>query len=123
LSRVQQLQTDPQYALADGDVIALDDTLIPHRYARELPFLCKLFDHSLKTHVMGINLLATHAIKQDGREYPLFYSFRDKPDPEEAAVTKLDLALQQLRTLRNLLPPQLRLWVSMDRWFSASRFV
>lgn len=122
LSRVRQLQTDPQYALVDGDVIALDDTLIPHQYAKKLPFLCKLFDHSLKTYVMGINLLATHAIKQDGREYPLFYSFWDKPDPEEAAITKLDLALQQLRTMRNLLPPQLRLWVSMDRWFFSKPF-
>ncbi|MHC1758993.1 MAG: hypothetical protein AB9917_05660 [Negativicutes bacterium] len=52
-SRVQQLQTDPQYALADGDVIGLDDTLIPHQYAKKLPFLCKLFDHSLKTYVMA----------------------------------------------------------------------
>lgn len=122
LSRIQQLQMDPPYALAEGDVIALDDTLIAHPYAKELPFLCKLFDHSLKTYVRGINLLVTHAIKQDGREYPLFYSFWNKPDPEEAAVTKLDLALQQVQTLRNLLPPQLRLWISMDRWFFSKPF-
>ena len=71
LSRVQRLQSDPQYALADGDVIALDDTLIPHQYAKKLPFLCKLFDHSQSNYVIGMNLLVTHAVKQDGREYPL----------------------------------------------------
>jgi hypothetical protein len=31
LSRIRQLQTDPQYALADGDVIALGDTPLPHQ--------------------------------------------------------------------------------------------
>ena len=71
---------------------------------------------------MGMNLLVTHAVKQDGREYPLFHSFWAKPDPEEAAITKLELALKQLSDLKSALPPERRLWVSMDRWFFSKPF-
>ncbi|MCY0892589.1 MAG: hypothetical protein OWR52_03655 [Acidibacillus sp.] len=37
--RTERLQDDPDTVLADGDVLALDDTHAPHPYAKGIPFL------------------------------------------------------------------------------------
>ena len=115
--RVERLQRDPDTALAEGDVIALDDTLIPHPFAKKLPFLAWLFDHSKKVYVWAQNLVALHAIKESGVEYPLFFAFWRKPKEGMPVETKFDLALKMLQDLRATLSAELRLWVSMDRWF------
>ena len=115
--RILRLQEDSELKLEEGDVIALDDTLIAHPFGKSLPFVSKLFDHSQKVYVYGMNLLALHAVKQNGREYPLFHSFWVKSETEEPSVTKFVLATQAFKKLRAMLPETMRLWVSMDRWF------
>lgn len=44
--RVERLQQDAQTQLQEGDVVNLDDTHCAHPYAKQLPFLSWLFDHS-----------------------------------------------------------------------------
>lgn len=66
--RVQRLQEDPDTKLQEGDVVALDDSLVVHPYGKQLPFLCWLFDHSLKVNVWGMNLVALHSILRNGLE-------------------------------------------------------
>jgi len=63
-----------------------------------------------------------HAVKQDGREYPLFHSFWIKSETEEPSITKFILATQAFKQLRAMLPETMRLWVSMDRWFFSKSF-
>ena len=43
LKRVRQFQLDEETKLVDGDVIALDDTLVVHEHAAKMPFLYRLF--------------------------------------------------------------------------------
>jgi hypothetical protein len=92
-------------------VVALDDSLIPHPYAKKIPFLFWLFDHCRKVHLWASSLVAIYAVKQSGLEYPLFYAFWDN------TRTKFELSLEMLKDLRAALPEKLRLWVSMDRWY------
>jgi len=120
--RVQRLQEDTAMALEEGDVVCLDDTIEPHPFADKIPFLAWLFDHSKKVYMQSLNLLATHAVKQNGREYPLFHSYWAKAEDVTATLTKFDLAVSQLKALRSVLPEKLRLWVSMDRWFFNKKF-
>ena len=47
--RVERLQQDVQTQLQEGDVVKLDETHCVHPYAKHLPFLSWLFDHSNKT--------------------------------------------------------------------------
>jgi len=116
--RITRLQEEPELRLEEGDVVALDDTLLVHLFARLMPFVAKVFDHALKTFVFAQNLLVLHGVKQNGLEYPLFYAFWKKAD------SKFDLALQALSKLRSLLPNEkMRLWVSMDRWFFKKPFL
>jgi hypothetical protein len=49
--RVARLQQDERTQLQDGDVVNLDDTHSAHTYAKQLPFLNWLFDHSTKMYV------------------------------------------------------------------------
>jgi len=121
--RVHRLQQDPDTALAEGDVVALDDSLIPHPFAKKIPFLAWLFDHSQKVYVWALNLVALHAVKKSGVEYPLFFAFWRKPQEGIPAETKFDLALKMLKDLRATLSAELRLWVSMDRWFFNKDFL
>jgi hypothetical protein len=44
--RVKRLQSNPDSRLADGDIIALDDSKIEHPFGKKIPFLCWLFDSS-----------------------------------------------------------------------------
>ena len=41
LKRVRQFQLDEETKLVDGDVIALDDTLVVHEHAAKMPFYFK----------------------------------------------------------------------------------
>ena len=118
--RVGRLQEDPDTKLREGDVIALDDTLSPHPYGKELPFLSWLFDHSQKVNVWAMNLVSLHAVLRNGPEYPLFYRIWRKPKVKGEGLTKLDLAQEMLLNLRKSVT--CRLWVVMDRWYLAKDF-
>jgi len=118
--RIQRLQADIDMALSEGDCINLDDTHIAHPYAKQLPFLSWLFDASSKTYGWCMNLVVLQAVRQNGLEYPLFYSIWRKPKEDEAGLTKLDLAKQMLLMLRESV--SCRLWVAMDRWYLCKDF-
>lgn len=62
LGRLSRLQERQESRLADGDVIALDDTKVEHPHGKKIPFLCWLFDSSDKRHVLCINLVSTLAV-------------------------------------------------------------
>ncbi|WP_019537633.1 transposase [Paenibacillus ginsengihumi] len=118
--RVARLQQDPVTALADGDVVNLDDTHSAHPYAKQLPFLHWLYDHSAKTYVWAMNLVVLQAVLKSGLEYPLFYRIWHKPESKGEGLTKIDLARQMLLMLRESV--SCRLWVAMDRWYLCKHF-
>ncbi|MDR3585526.1 MAG: transposase, partial [Desulfosporosinus sp.] len=118
--RVARLQDDLDTQLHEGDVIALDDTLNPHPFGKELPFLCWLFDHSKKLNVWTMNLVTLHAVLRNGLEYPLFYRIWRKPEVKGEGPTKFDLAIEMLVQLRK--SESCRLWVAMDRWYLSKDF-
>ncbi len=118
--RVGRLQDDPDTLLCEGDVIALDDTLNPHPYGKELPFLSWLFDHSQKINVWAMNLVSLQAVLRNGLEYPLFYRIWRKPEVKGEGLTKFDLAQEMLVQLRKSV--HCRLWVAMDRWYLSKNF-
>ncbi|UOF88940.1 transposase [Fodinisporobacter ferrooxydans] len=118
--RVERLQHDPLTRLTDGDVVNLDDTHSAHPYAKQLPFLSWLFDHSMKVHVWATNLVALQAVLKSGLEYPLFYRIWHKPEVKGEGITKLDLARQMLLMLRESVT--CHLWVAMDRWYLCKKF-
>ena len=117
LKRVRQFQLDEETKLVDGDVIALDDTLVVHEHAAKMPFLYRLFDHCTNTYVKAMNLVVIHARKANGLQYPLFYSIWNKEQENKVHLTKLDLALQMLQALKKQLPRPVRLCVAMDSWY------
>jgi len=118
--RVERLQEDSDTQLCEGDVIALDDTLNPHPFGKELPFLCWLFDHSKNINVWTMNLVTLHAVLRNGLEYPLFYRIWRKPEIKGEGPSKFDLAMEMLVQLRKSV--RCRLWVAMDRWYLSKEF-
>ncbi|OMF18899.1 hypothetical protein BK127_06970 [Paenibacillus sp. FSL H7-0331] len=118
--RVERLQQDEQTQLQEGDVVNLDDTHCVHPYAKQLPFLSWLFDHSTKTYAWAMNLVVIQAVLKSGLEYPLFYSVWHKPAVKGKGLSKLDLAKQMLLMLRESV--DCRLWVAMDRWYLCKNF-
>jgi hypothetical protein len=118
--RVERLQQDDGTQLQDGDVINLDDTHLAHPYAKKLPFLHWLFDSSKKSYVWAMNLVVLQAVLKNGLEYPLFYRVWHKPETKGEGPTKIDLAMQRLRMLRE--STACRLWVAMDRWYLCKNF-
>lgn len=118
--RVQRLQQDDLTRLTDGDVINLDDTHSTHPYAKQLPFLSWLYDHSTKTYTWAMNLVVLQVVLKNGLEYPLFYRVWHKPENKGEGLTKLDLAKQMLLMLRESVT--CRLWVAMDRWYLCKEF-
>lgn len=118
--RFGRLQQDPLTKLTDGDVINLDDTHSAHPYAKRLPFLNWLYDHSSKTYVWAMNLVVLQAVLKSGLAYPLFYRVWHKPAVKGEGPTKLDLAKQMLLMVRE--SAACRLWVAMDRWYLCKNF-
>lgn len=118
--RVERLQQDEQTRLQEGDVVNLDDTHCAHPYAKKLPFLSWLYDHSTKTYAWAMNLVVLQAVLKSGLEYPLFYSAWHKPLMKGEGLTKFDLAMQMLLMLRESVT--CRLWVAMDRWYLCKDF-
>jgi hypothetical protein len=118
--RVGRLQQDSSTQLTEGDVVNLDDTHSAHPYAKQLPFLNWLFDHSTKTYVWAMNLVVLQAVLKSGLEYPLFYRVWHKPETKGEGPTKLDLAKQMLLMLRESVT--CRLWVAMDHWYLCKEF-
>jgi hypothetical protein len=118
--RVERLQQDPETCLLEGDVVNLDDTHSAHPYAKKLPFLSWLYDHSSKTYLWATNLVVIQAVLKNGLAYPLFYSVWHKSEIKGEGLTKLDLAKQMLLMLREC--ATCRLWVAMDRWFLCKAF-
>jgi hypothetical protein len=108
--RVERLQQDPLTGLIDGDIVNLDDTHSTHPYAKLLPFLSWLYDHSTKAYVWATNLVVLQAVLESGLEYPLFYRNWHKPETKGEGLTKLDLAKQMLLMLRESV--SCRLWVA-----------
>ncbi|WP_260982259.1 transposase [Paenibacillus sp. 32O-W] len=118
--RVARLQQDPVTAFTDGDVVNLDDTHSAHPFAKLLPFLGWLYDHSTKAYVWATNLVVLQAVLKSGLEYPLFYRIWHKPETKGEGLTKIDLAKQMLLMLRESVT--CRLWVAMDRWYLCKHF-
>ncbi|OPA75376.1 hypothetical protein BVG16_21455 [Paenibacillus selenitireducens] len=118
--RVERLQQDAITQLQEGDVVNLDDTHCAHPYAKQLPFLSWLYDHSSKTYTWAMNLVVLQAVLKSGLEYPLFYSVWHKPEIKGEGLAKLDLAKQMLLMLRESV--KCRLWVAMDRWYLCKDF-
>jgi len=118
--RVERLQREEQTCLKEGDQINLDDTLLAHPYAKQLPFLSWLFDHARKTYVWGMNLVVLQAVLTSGLEYPLSYAVWHKPKDGEPEKTKFDLARELLLQLRKTV--SCRLWIAMDRWYLCKDF-
>jgi len=121
LGRIARLQENMDSRLTDGDIIDLDDTKVEHPHGKKIPFLCWLFDSSDKRHVWCINLVSTLAVLKNGLEYPMLWRFWVKTDQENEKQTKLDLAKQMLKEVRQL--NNARLWVAMDRWFLCKKFL
>lgn len=118
--RVERLQQDSSTKLTEGDVVNLDDTHSAHPYAKQLPFLSWLYDHSTKAYVWATNLVVLQAVLKSGLEYPLFFRVWHKPKIKGEGLTKLDLAKQMLLMLRESV--SCRLWVAMDRWYLCKLF-
>jgi hypothetical protein len=118
--RVERLQQEHETCMQAGDVVNLDDTHSAHPYAKKLPFLSWLYDHSSKTYVWAMNLVVIQAVLKSGLEYPLFYSVWHKPEIKGEGLTKMDLAKQMLLMLRESVTCQL--WVAMDRWYLCKEF-
>jgi hypothetical protein len=118
--RCARLQQDLVTALTDGDVVNLDDTHSAHPFAKQLPFLSWLYDHSTKAYVWATNLVVLQAVLKSGLEYPLFYRIWHKPEIKGEGLTKIDLAKQMLLMLRDSV--SCRLWVAMDRWYLCKHF-
>ncbi|MEC0227452.1 hypothetical protein [Paenibacillus alba] len=68
--RIEHLQQDEQTQLQEGDVVNLDDTHCAHPYAKQLPFLSWIFDHSTETYAWAMNLVKIQAVLKSGLEYP-----------------------------------------------------
>lgn len=117
--RLRQLQGDPQTSLAAGDVIALDDTHLAHPYAKKMAWVHRLFDHTAKTFVPSLNLVALLGIRSDGLNYPLGFRFWEKAETPESQTSKYDLASDLLLDLRRVVG-NIRLWVAMDSWYPAA---
>jgi hypothetical protein len=118
--RVERLQQDPLTQLTAGDVVNLDDTHSAHPFAKRLPFLSWLYDHSTKAYVWATNVVALQAVLKNGLEYPLFFRIWHKPLAKGEGLTKIDLAKQMLLMLRESV--SCRLWVAMDRWYLCKHF-
>jgi hypothetical protein len=114
LKRVAKFQEDAQTQLVDGDIIALDDTLIAHHHAWKIPFIYRLWDHCTETYIDAMNLVVLHAKKASGLQYPLFYSIWKQDNGKDPHLTRLDLALAMLTELRGQVAENLKLWVCFD---------
>ena len=121
-NRTARLQEDPDTALADGDVLALDDTHAPHPYAKGIPFLYWLYDSSNKVYTWAMNIVVLHAVRSNGLEYPWSYAIWTKPENDiDKKQSKLDLAVQMLQAVRKQVT--CRVWVVMDRWYFSKPFL
>jgi hypothetical protein len=114
LKRVSKFQEDVETRLVDGDIIALDDTLIAHNYTKKMPFIYRLWDHCSESYIDAMNLVVLHAKKASGLHYPLFYHIWKKDNGIDPHATRLDLALLLLKQLQNQLTTPLKLWACFD---------
>src|SRR5690554_2416298 len=114
LERVSKFQEDAQTQLVDGDIIALDDTLIAHNYTKKIPFIYRLWDHCSQSYMDAMNLVVIHAKKASGLHYPLLYRIWKKDNGVDPHATRLDLGLHLLEQLRSQLTESLKLWVCFD---------
>ena len=64
-----------------------------------------------------MNLVSTLAVLKNGLEYPMLWRLWIKKHQENDKRTKIDLAKQMLSEIRQM--NTARLWIAMDRWFSA----
>lgn len=117
LKRIAKFQEDAQTQLVDGDVIALDDTLIAHNHTQKMPFIYRLWDHCSETYIDAMNLIVLHAKKASGLQYPLLYSIWKQENDKDPHLTRLELALIILKNLRDQLHQDLKLWVCFDRGY------
>lgn len=117
LKRIVKFQEDAQTRLVDGDVIALDDTLVAHNHTQKMPFIYRLWDHCSEAYIDAMNLIVLHAKKSTGLQYPLLYSIWKQENDKDPHLTRLELALASLKNLRTQLQENLKLWVCFDRGY------
>jgi hypothetical protein len=120
--RVAAFQEDVHTRLIEGDVIALDDTLVQHNHAKKIPFIYRLWDHCTDTYVDAMNIVVLHAKKISGLQYPLLYSIWKKDNGIDPHLTKLDLALKLLEELKEQLSHKMKLWVCFDSGYYGIAF-
>ncbi|AIQ14158.1 hypothetical protein PDUR_21245 [Paenibacillus durus] len=119
LKRVAKLQEQEETMLKDDDVIALDDTLVEHNHARNMPFIYRLWDHCSKVYVNAMNMVVLHAVKANGFQYPLLYAIWKQDNGESEHLSKLHLALNLLQQVKDNLRGTAKCWVAMDSWYLA----
>ena len=69
-----------------------------------------------------MNIVALHAVRSNGIEYPWSYAIWTKPENDaDKKQSKLDLAWQMLQAVRKQVT--CRLWVVMDRWYFSKPFL
>lgn len=117
LKRVAKFQENQETRLVDGDVIALDDSLIEHNHSKKIPFIYRLFDHCSNTYVDAMNIVALHAVKTTGLQYPLLYSVWNQDNGKDPYQSKLNLAEHMLQQLRDQFATPVKCWVAMDSWY------
>jgi hypothetical protein len=122
LKRVAKFQEDLETKLENGDIIALDDTLVSHDHSKKIPFIYRLYDHCSKNYTDAMNLVVIHAMKATGLQYPLLYSIWKQENMKDPHQSKLDLSLTMLKQLKKQLPQTLRLWIAMDSWYFVKHF-
>lgn len=117
LKRMAKFQEEEETRLVDGDVIALDDTLIEHNHSKKMPFIYRLFDHCSNKYVDAMNVVVLHVKKATGLQYPLLYSVWKQDNHKDPHESKLDLALHMLQQLRSQWNAPVKCLVAMDSWY------
>lgn len=75
-----------------------------------------------QVYTSAMNIVALHAVRSNGVEYPWPYAIWTKPaNDADKKQSKLDLAWQMLQAVRTQVT--CRLWVVMDRWYFSKPFL
>jgi hypothetical protein len=89
LKRMAKFQESEETRLVDGDVIALDDSLIEHSHTKKMPFIYRLFDHCSHKYINAMNIVVLHAKKATGLQYPLLYSIWKQDNHKDPEIRSL----------------------------------
>ncbi|QUH27271.1 transposase [Serpentinicella alkaliphila] len=100
--------------------MVLDDTKVAHAHGKKIPFLCWLYDSSIKINIWCMNIVATTVVLKNGLKYPLFWRIWRKVENSDEKQTKIDLSKEMLMDIRRIYTGVL--WVAMDPVFMQRLF-